>query len=220
MGPDNLPGWMREEVRLVTRKDRQAAALRVLSEAVNAYGDEEFGTAHRKLVKAKGLSPRASVVREYLGLSAYWLEKWEEALAELRAYRRLTGDTTHMPVEMDTLRALDRGADVEKTWTWFVERGGNRPTEAEARVVYGAYLLDRGRAAEAWTVTGLTRLPKDAKPYELRRWFVAARAALELGEAEAAGKLVRAIRQGNPDMPGLEDLMTRIDAGRRRPPSG
>ena len=195
----------------MTRKDRQAAALRVLSEAVDAYGDDEFGTALRSLLKAKGLSPRASVVRELLGLSAYHLRKWEEALAELRAYRRLTGDTTHMPVEMDTLRALERGADVEKTWIWFLERGGNRPTEAEARVVYGAYLLDQDRPAEAWMVTRPARLSEDAKPYELRRWFVAARAALELGDPEAAGKLAGAIRKGDPDMPGLENLVTRIE---------
>ena len=220
MGPDNLPLWMRDEVRRVTRKDRQAATLRVLAGAVDAYGDEEFGAAHRKLVKAKGLSPRASVVREFLGLSAYFLQKWEEALAELRTYRRLTGYTTYIPVEMDTLRALERGADVEKTWTWFVERGGDRPTEAEARVVYGSYLLDRDRPADAWMVTRPTRLPEDAKGYELRRWFVAARAALDLGKPDEARKLVRAIRLGDPDMPGLEDLMTRIDTESRRSSAG
>ena len=149
---------MREEVRRVTRKDRQTAALRILAEAVDAYGGDEFGAAQRKLAKVKQLSPRASVMRELLGLSAYHLREWSEALAELRAYRRLTGDTTHMPVEMDTLRALERGVDVEKTWERFVELGGARPTDAEARVVYGSYLLDQGRAAEAWRVTGLSRL--------------------------------------------------------------
>ena len=208
---------MREEIRRVTRRDRQAAALRALSEAVDAYGDDEFGAALRKLHRAKELSPRASPVRELLGLSAYRSREWGEALAELRAYRRLTGDTTHMPVEMDSLRAMERGTDVEKTWERFVELGGNRPTDAEARVVYGSYLLDQGRAPEAWRVTGPARIPNDARPYELRRWFVAARAALALGETATAAQLTEAIRRADPDMPGLGDLMARIAAqGRRR----
>ena len=219
VGPDNLPKWLREEIRRVTRSDRQAAALRVMAEAVDAYGDGEFGAARRKLHKAKDLSPRASPVREYLGLSAYHVREWGEALAELRAYRRFTGETTYMPFEMDSLRALKRGADVEKTWERFVEWGGNRPTEAEARVVYGSYLLDQDRAAEAWRVTGPSRISHDARPYELRVWFVAARAALALGEFDTAAQLTESIRRVDPDLPGLEDLMDRI-AGhprRRRP---
>ena len=219
VGPDNLPGWLREDVLRVTRKDRQAAALRLLSQAVDAYGDGEFGTAHHKLTKVKELSPRAPAVRELLGLSAYRIRKWNEALSELRAYRRLTGKTFNMPVELDALRALKRGAGVENTWERFLELGGNDPTDAEARVVFGSYLLDQGRAADAWKVTGPTRLPRDSKPYELRRWFVAARAALALGEADAAGKLAAAVRRGDPDMPGLEDLTTRIDTERGRSPS-
>ncbi len=190
--------------------------MRVLSEAVDAYGDDEFGAARRKLLKAKELSPRASAVRELLGLSAYHSRAWGEALAELRAYRRLTGDTTHMPVEMDSLRALGRGADVEKTWERFVELGGNRPTYAEGRVVYASFLLDQGRAADAWRVTNPSRIPHDAKPYELRVWFVAARAALALGEIPAAKQLTEAIRRLDPDMTGLGDLMAGIATERRR----
>ena len=201
---------MRDEVRRVTRKDRQTAALRLLAEAVDAYGADEYRAAYGKLAKVKQLSPRSSAVRELLGLSAYHCRQWGNALAELRAYRRLTGDTTHMPVEMDSLRALERGPDVEKTWNLFMELGGNAPTDAEARVVYGSFLLDEGRAAEAWRITGLARLPKDAKPYDIRRWFVAARAALALGEQPAARQLTRAIRRAEPDMPGLADLMARI----------
>ena len=206
---------MRDEVRLTTHKDRHTAVLRIISEAVDAYGDEDFEAARRKLAKAKSLSPRASSVREMLGLSAYRVEKWEEALAELRAYRRMAGDTSYMPAEMDILRALGRDVDVEKTWLRFKELGGNRPAEAEAKVVYGAFLLDRGRPGEALAVTRPARIPRDAPPYELRKWFIAARAALEVGDAEAAGKLAAAVRRGDPDMAGLDELMALIHTGRR-----
>ena len=202
---------MREEIHRVTRKDRQAATLRILSGAVDSYGNEAFLAARRRLMEAKQLSPRSSAIRELLGLSAYRCRKWDEALAELRAYRRLTGDTTHMPVEMDSLRALKRYRDVEVTWGRFVELGGNRPTEAEARVVYASYLLDRGRAAEAWKISGPDRLSKDAQPYERRCWFVAARAALAMGETGLAAQLTEAIRQADPEMPGLEELIQQVE---------
>ncbi|MCY4369807.1 MAG: hypothetical protein OXF41_10445 [bacterium] len=214
MGPDNLPRWMRDEIRRVTRKDRQTATLRILAEAVDAFGKGEYGTARRKFVKTKDLSPRSSAVRELLGLSAYYLQEWMEALAELRAYRRLTGDTTHMPVEMDTLRALGRGRDVEKTWARFRELGGNRPTEAEARVVYGSYLLDEGRPAEAWSVTGPARISREVRRYESRILFVAARAALALDEVGTARNLAAAIRSADPELPGLAGLLSEIPGGR------
>ena len=220
VGPDNLPKWLREEIRRVTRSDRQAAALRVMAEAVDAYGDGAFPAARRKLMEAKQLSPRASPVREYLGLSAYHVREWGEALAELRAYRRFTGETTYMPFEMDSLRALERGGDVEKTWERFVELGGDRPTNAEARVVYGSYLLDRRRAGDAWRITGPSRTSHDARPYDLRVWYVAARAALALGEFDTAAQLTESIRRADPDMPGLEDLMAQIAARPRRPRPG
>ena len=205
---------MRDEIHRVTRKDRRDAALLLLSGAVDSYGDEAFPAARRRLMEAKQLSPRSSTIRELLGLSSYRCGKWDEALAELRAYRRLTGDTTHMPVEMDSLRALKRYRDVEVTWGRFVELGGNRPTEAEARVVYASYLLDRGRAAEAWTIAGPDRLSTDAQPYERRCWFVAARAALAMGETDPAAQLTEAIRRADPEMPGLEKLIGQVEEAR------
>ncbi len=213
-GAANLPRWMKDEIRRLTRKDRQDATLQVLAKAVKAFGKEDYGAAHRELAKAKQLSPRSPAVRELLGLSGYRLQEWQEALAELRAYRRLAGETTYMPMEMDSLRALDRDGDVEKTWGLFLELGGNRPTEAEARVVYGSYLLDQGRPEEAWEVTGPSRLARDPRDYELRIWFVAARAALALDQVAAAKKLTAAIRKADPDLPGLADLMSGIPARR------
>ncbi len=207
----NLPRWMRDEIHRVTRKERRDAALLLLSGAVDSYGNDAFPAARRKLLEAKQLSPRSSTIRELLGLSCYRCRNWDGALAELRAYRRLTGDTVHMPVEMDCLRALERDRDVEVTWGRFVDLGGDRPTEAEARVVYASYLLDRGRAAEAWEIAGPDRLHADAQPYERRCWFVAARAALALGEVDPAAQLTKAIRRADPDMPGLEDLLRQVE---------
>ncbi len=187
----------------------------MLAEAASDFADEQFGAAHRKLLKAKTMSSRASAIRELLGLSAYRLGEWEEALRELRAFRRFTGDTTHMPLELDSLRGLGRSRDVEKTWDLFMELGGHPATDAEVRVVYGSFLLDEGRPRDAWNVTRPARTAKDAKPNERRRWFVAAKAALALGDADTALKLVAATREGEPDMPGLDELTDQIAQAQR-----
>jgi hypothetical protein len=145
-----------------------------------------------------------------MGLAAYYTERWAPALQELRAFRRLAGETTHMPVEMDVLRALGKGADVEKTWELFKELGGDRDTEREATVVYASYLLDRGRVAEAWRVIKPGRLVTPSPESEVRRWFVAARVALAAGDKDAASRLINAVAREYPAMAGLDELRAQV----------
>jgi len=46
---------------------------------------------------ARHLAARIGVVREVSGITAYKTGRWAEALAELRAARRLTGRGEHLP---------------------------------------------------------------------------------------------------------------------------
>lgn len=219
-GPENLPKWLREEIQRVTPRDRRDATLTLLSEAASEFADGQFASAHRKLVKAKEMSSRAAPIRELLGLTAYRMERWDEALRELRTFRRLAGDTTHMPVEIDALRGLRRPADVHKAWELFLELGGSPATDAEARVVYGSFLIDEGQPRAAWQVTKPKRLTKDAKPFERRRWYVAARAAALLGDIDTANQIARALDEADPDMVGLQELREEIDMAASRPADG
>lgn len=206
----SLPGWVRDEIVRTTPKPRREAAITALTDGISSYADERYGAALGPLRRAKELAPRAATIRELLGLSAYHAERWQEALSELRTFRRLTGETIHMPVEMDCLRGLRRDRDVETTWNLFQELGGDRSTDDEIRVVYASHLLDRERPRDAWEVIKPGRIVASAPPAAHRRWFVAARAALELGDRATARQLVRAIRDQDPDLPGLGDLEDRI----------
>jgi hypothetical protein len=201
-----LPKWLREEITRVTRKDRLQETLYLLEAGTDAFAEGRYRKAHALLLKTKQLSPRDAAVRELLGLSAYRAGLWKEALAELRTYRRLTGETTHMPVEMDTLRALERGDDVRKVWEEMNERGGRPETLKEGRVVYASFLIDEGDARGAWEVTNPKKLTSQPFEEDLRQWFVAARAAALLGDTETALRLVAAVEQHDPAMPGLDDL--------------
>lgn len=206
----DLPRWVRDEITRSTSKDRREASLRHLEKGVAQFAEERYRAAIDSLAAAKALSPRAGTVRELLGLSAYYAERWDQALAELRAFRRITGDTSHMPVEMDALRALRRPADVEKTWNLFRELGGDRDSEREAAVVYASHLLDQGRVADAWRIIKPGRLVSPAPASELRRWFVAAKVALAADDKEAASKLIEAIAREDASLPGLDELRSQI----------
>ena len=129
-----LPRWVKESVTRLTPKARVAGALQALEEAATAFVKGSYHRALDRARNAKALSPREPSIRELIGLSAYRLGQWQVALQELRTYRRLAGDTRHLPVEMDVLRALDRPGDVEAGWATLQERGGTPATMKEIGV--------------------------------------------------------------------------------------
>lgn len=188
----------------------------MLSDAASAFADEKFPQARSLLLRAKKMSPRAEAVRELLGLAAYRMGEWEEALRELRTFRRVAGDTSHMPIEMDTLRALGRPGDVHKTYDRYRELGGRPATESEIRVVYGAFLLDEGEPRAAWDLTRPKKLAGNAAPHELRRWYVAARAAAALNDGATARKILAAIAESESEIPGMDELEIEVAAAESR----
>lgn len=206
-----LPRWVREEISRSTPKERREAALAELSAGLNAFSEERYRQAAASLRRAKALAPRAGTVRELLGLAEYRLEDWESSLRELRTYRRLTGRTEHMAVELDDLRALGRDDAVDKTWALFFELGGTREAEDEVRVVYASHLLDRGRVRDAWRVINPGRLVANASPSTVRRWAVGVRVAAAAGDAAAARRLLDAIRREEPDAEWLEELESLVE---------
>lgn len=209
--PDGtLPKWVRDEVVRATPKDRRDAAIRQLELGIAHYAEERYKRAIDHLGQAKALAPQSSIIRELLGLSAYYAEQWLPALQELRAFRRFTGETIHMPVEIDSLRALGRSTDVDKTWELFIELGGDRDTQREAAVVYASHLLDKGRIADAWRIIRPGRLVSPASESEVRRWFVAARVAIAAGDKESAGRLIAAVAKEDPALPGLAELQAEL----------
>ncbi len=200
-----LPRWIREEITRSTPKDRRDAAIRELEAGVEAFAADRYKPAAAALRRAKAASSRSATIRELLGLSAYHIGNWDEALKELRAFRRMSGETDQMPIEMDCLRALGRDADVDKTYQLFHELGGGRDTDNEARVVYASHLVDQSRLEEAWKVVN-ARLVSNPPESLVRRWAVAARVAHAAGDGQAASKFLGAIREHDAELPWLEDL--------------
>jgi tetratricopeptide (TPR) repeat protein len=205
-----LPKWVRDEIVRSTPKDRRQPAQAQLSKALELYAEERYPAAAAELRKAKKSSPRSSTIRELLGLSAYRSGQWEEALRELRTFRRITGDLIHYPVEMDCLRGLGRSEDVIKAWDRLQDYDISATINHEARVVYASFLLDEGRPRDAWPIIKPGRLVASPSQGELRRWYVAARVALAAGDRDAARKLVAALDEQEPDFEGVDELRKQL----------
>ena len=206
----NLPNWVIENLERVTPRDRVAPALEALGSASEALANGNYQAAVKHASRAKALSPQDATTRETLGIAAYRLGDWKTALAELRAYRRMQGETTHMPIEMDVLRAQGRGKDVEATWAELQRRGGHGLVLNEGRIVFASFLLDEGRADEAWTVVDPGRIESAPNEGHLRRYYVAARAAAALGDKPAAKRFADTIVTTDPSFPGWDELEAEI----------
>jgi Flp pilus assembly protein TadD len=202
----DLPNWIVDALARVTPKDRIAPALEALGDASAAMNEGRYHAAVKDAKRAKSLAPQDTTVRETLGLSAYRIGDWDTALAELRAYRRMAGDASHLPIEMDVLRAKGRGKDVKAAWETLQKADVRPAVWKEGKVVYGSYLLDEGDAEGAWELTGPERVGPNAKESDLRVWYIAARAAASNGDTDTARKIADAIVLNDPSFPGLDAL--------------
>jgi tetratricopeptide (TPR) repeat protein len=70
--------------------------------------DEDPKTAYQHTLAARARAARIAVVREACGEAAYHAGEYAEALAELRAAKRMNGNTEYLPVMADCERALGR----------------------------------------------------------------------------------------------------------------
>lgn len=87
--------------KLATRVARHLVAAGQLIESDPA-------TAYRHAQAARARAPRIAVVREAAGEAAYEAEQFADALAELRAAKRINGSSDYLPVMADCERALGR----------------------------------------------------------------------------------------------------------------
>lgn len=70
--------------------------------------EDDSDLAKRHALEAKRLAGRVACVREAMGIVAYRCGDYADALAELRAVRRMTGDDSFVPMMADCERGLGR----------------------------------------------------------------------------------------------------------------
>jgi tetratricopeptide (TPR) repeat protein len=161
------------------------------------------------------------VVREACGFAAYHAGEWADALAELRAARRLPGrEGAYLPVMADCERGLGRperaldlakspeakrlGAE-ERVELRIVESGARRDLSQYAAAVVTLQIPElKDRRLRPWSVRLLyayaDALADAGREDEARDWFAKAAAADRDGDTDAAERLA--------DLEGLEIIDT------------
>ncbi len=164
--------------------------------------DPEKGYAYAQA--AKRLAARVGVVREACGIAAYRTGRWAEALAELRAARRMTGHDEYLPLMADSERALGRPDRALALVREAKTEDLSRAMQIELRIVESGIRRDQGLADAAVLALQVPELTtKRVRPWSARLFYAYADALLAAGRErearEAFARSAEADRGGETD---------------------
>jgi hypothetical protein len=172
--------------------------------------DDDPELAYQHALAARRRAGRVGVVREAAGIAAYNAGRYAEALAELRAARRITGSAEYLPMMADSerglgrpRRALDLAADPAVT-------GLDVAGRIEMLIVAAGARRDLGQLEAAVVSLQVPELRSDSRaPWVARLRYGYADALAALGRlAEARAWFVRA---AEADEERQTDALERIE---------
>ncbi|WP_019633694.1 hypothetical protein [Actinomadura atramentaria] len=229
MLPDDVTGdELDADARAGLRSLPKDLATRVARHLVMAgrLADEDAERAYAHARAARRVASRVGIVREAAGLAAYHAGEWSEALAELRAARRLgAGDDSYLPVMADSERGLgrperaldlvkspdaDRLDDATRVELRIVESGARRDLEQYDAAVVTLQIPElRDRRLRPWSArlfyAYADALVEAGRDEEASDWFARAAAADRDAETDAAERYA--------ELEGLEIVDTEEEDG-------
>jgi hypothetical protein len=172
--------------------------------------DDDPELAYQHAVAARRRAGRVGVVREATGIAAYAAGRYAEALAELRAARRITGSAEYLPMMADSerglgrpRRALDIAADPAIT-------GLDPAGRIEMLIVAAGARRDLGQLEAAAVSLQVPELhSRSRQPWIARLRYAYADALLTLGRLTEAREWF--VRAAEADDEGQTDALERIE---------
>jgi len=194
--------------KLANRVARHLAAAGVLV-------DSDPETAYRHTLAAKARAPRLAVVREAVGESAYAAGHYAEALAELRAAKRMNGATAYLPIMADCHRALGNPDQALKLAKSPSVANFSSEAKAEMTIVEAGARRDLGQLDAAVRTLELAPLnSKSRQPWVVRLRYAYADTLASAGRDQDA--LAWFHRTHAIDADELTDAAARADELERR----
>lgn len=120
--------------------------------------DDDPETAYQHTLAARARAARLAVVREATGEAAYAAGHYAEALAELRAAKRMNGATAYLPIMADCQRALGRPQEALKLAKSPSVAGFSPEAKAEMTLVEAGARRDLGQLDAALRTLELSPL--------------------------------------------------------------
>lgn len=181
----DLEGEVRRDLLTLDKANADSVARHLVM--VSRLLDENPLLALEHARAARGRASRVGVVRETVGVAAYTAGEWQEAITELRAARRITGNSALLPLIADAERGLGRPERAIEIARGDDGRALTGDEATEMRIVEAGARMDLGDAEKAI----VTLQAEDLRPGQTgtmpARLFYAYASALEAaGRADDA----------------------------------
>ena len=170
--------------------------------------------------EVKRRAPRSRFGRELLGLVSYRMGRFKQAVGELRAYRRMSGDRGRDVVLADAERGAGQRASARRRLLAVVsDPSAPEADRVEALIVLAGMHADDGDLASARDVLMQGPVaPRALEDHHLRLWYSIADLAERSGRAGDAVEWFSRVEVADADFEDVGDRLRRLrgkDAGRR-----
>lgn len=136
-----------QDLSSLSKENSEAVAKHLIIAATWLDDDPQLSLRHARA--AKDRAGRVSVAREMNGIAAYRAGEWKEALAELRAARRISGGPGLLAVMADCERGLGRPEKAVELWRSDDAKELAPEDAIELAIVAAGARLDMGQADSA-----------------------------------------------------------------------
>lgn len=143
----DLEGEVRRDLLTLDKANADSVARHLVM--VSRLLDENPLLALEHARAARGRASRVGVVRETVGVAAYTAGEWQEAITELRAARRITGNSALLPLIADAERGLGRPERAIEIARGDDGRALTGDEATEMRIVEAGARMDLGDAEKA-----------------------------------------------------------------------
>jgi tetratricopeptide (TPR) repeat protein len=198
---------IRRELSTLDRATADAVARHLVAAGELIDDDPEAALSHARAARAR--CGRIAVVREAVGIAAYHCGDWAQALAELRAARRMGSKSALLPLIADCERGLGRPERALELTRGpeAVQAIGDEADEL--RIVAAGARADLGQLEQALTVLSTPQLdPSRTGATAARLFYAYAETLLALDRGDEA--LQWFLRAAAADSDGVTDAEDRL----------
>ncbi len=198
---------IRGELTTLDKSTADTVARHLVAAGLLLDEDPEEALAHARAARAR--SGRIAAVREAVGIAAYHCGDWAQALAELRAARRMGSKSALLPLIADCERGIgrpERAIELARSADATQLTGDDAD---ELRIVVAGARSDLGQHEQALAMLSTPQLdPKRTGQTAARLFYVYAETLLALGRNPEALRWF--INAAAADVDGLTDAEDRI----------
>jgi tetratricopeptide (TPR) repeat protein len=204
---NQLAPEVRRELSTLDRATADAVARHLVAAGELIDEDPEAALNHARAARAR--SGRIAAIREAVGIAAYHCGDWAQALAELRAARRMGSKSPLLPLIVDCERGLGRAERAIELARGPEAAQLSGDDADELRIVAAGARADLGQLEQALTILSTPQLdPTRTGTTAARLFYAYAETLLALDRSDEA--LQWFLRAAAADIDGVTDAEDRV----------